>query len=85
MEASAVPFLALLGLGGLFPVVTSQTSFIHPRWDMGTFDFEDRARATLPANSRAAHFLKTDVRFELIVFRGCHANVLYQKYFGVKI
>ena len=30
-------------------------------------------------------FLKTDFRLvDLIVFRGCHANGLYQKYFGVQ-
>jgi hypothetical protein len=66
--ASAIPFSALLGCGGLFPVVASQTSFMHPRWDVGAFDFEDRTRATLPADSRAVHFLKADFRLvDLIV------------------
>src|ERR1700751_3131908 len=67
VSSSAIPFLALgfrpsscLGgalFGGLCPVVASQTSFMHPRWDVGAFDFEDRMRATLPADSRAMRFL----------------------------
>src|SRR5580693_6134267 len=77
MEASAIPFLALLGLGGLFPVVASETSFIHRRWDAWAFDFEERTRLALSEESRAERFLKPDVRLvEMIVFRGCHAHVL---------
>jgi hypothetical protein len=53
--SSAVPFFELLSFGGLFPVVVSQTSFMHPRWDVGAFDFEDCTRITLPADSRAVH------------------------------
>jgi hypothetical protein len=28
---------------------------MHPRWDVGAFDFEDCTRVTLPADSRAVH------------------------------
>jgi hypothetical protein len=78
--SSAVPFFEVLSFGGLFPVVASQTSFIHPRWDVGAFDFEDRTRVTLPADSRAVHFLKTDFRLVVIVMRGCpliHDQAVY--------
>jgi hypothetical protein len=85
VPSSAIPFLALgfrpssrLGgalFGGLCPVVASQTSFMHPRWDVGAFDFEDRTRATLPADSRAMRFLKTDVR----LVRGCHFPLIHDQ------
>jgi hypothetical protein len=45
---------------------------MHPRWDVGAFDFEDCTRATPPADPRAVHFLKTDFRLVVIVMRGCH-------------
>jgi hypothetical protein len=85
VSSSAIPFLALgfrpsscLGgalFGGLCLVVASQTSFMHPRWDVGAFDFEDRTRATLPADSRAMRFLKTDVR----LVRGCHFPLIHDQ------
>jgi hypothetical protein len=52
---------------------------MHPRWDVGAFDFEDCTRVTLPADSRAVHFLKTDFRLVVIVMRGRHFPLIHDQ------
>jgi hypothetical protein len=53
---------------------------MHPRWNVWAFDFEDRTRATLPADARVMRFLKTDILLvELIVFRGSHFTLIHDQ------
>jgi hypothetical protein len=52
--------LFVFGFGfGSRSVIASQTRFIDRRWDLGTFDFEQRARLALSEEARAMRLLKT--------------------------
>jgi hypothetical protein len=60
-------------MGGLCPIISSQTRSIGRRWYARAFDFKQRSRLALTEQTRAMGFLETDSKIiQLFAHGGRH-------------